>query len=181
MGEREDDDRLMARVASGDADAFRQLVDRHADRVLALARRVLNQQADAEDVTQEVFTRLWTRADTYRPGQARFTTWLYRIVMNASLNTRRGPAPAASLDDEPEPATDTPGPDQAAANRQTRDRVDSAIGTLPISQRAAIALTASRELSNREAAAIMQLSVKALEALLVRARRSLRTQLGDLR
>lgn len=171
----------MARIAAGDADAFRQLVDRHADRVLALARRVLLHRPDAEDVAQEVFTRLWTRPDGYRQGRGRFTTWLYRVVVNASLNARRkhgeDPLPAT---EEPADTTD-PGPEALARGRESRARIDAALADLPVNQRTAMALILDRELNNREAAAAMGLSVKALEALLVRARRTLRNRLTDLK
>lgn len=182
MGEREDDDdQLMARVAAGDASAFHALVDRHADRVLVLSRRILGNQADAEDAVQEVFVRLWTRAGRYRAGRARFTTWLYRIVVNASLNMRRGAAHAPAPASPPEPVDPGDGPEVTAAAAQTRARLDRAIDGLPANQRTAVALTLRRELSNREAARTMAISVKALEALLVRARRSLRSALAEAR
>lgn len=179
MGEREDDDRLVARVAAGDAVAFRALVDRHADRVFALSRRILGNGADAEDAVQEVFVRLWTRADRYRPGRAKCTTWLYRIVVNASLNMRRGPGQAPAPESPDEAVEPAAGPEAATESAQARERLRRAVDDLPVNQRTAVALTLDRELSNREAAAAMAISVKALESLLVRARRSLRSTLAE--
>ncbi|MES1945600.1 ECF subfamily RNA polymerase sigma-24 subunit [Salinisphaera sp. PC39] len=181
MGEREDDDELVARVAQGDADAFEVLADRHADRVFALSRRILGNDADAEDAAQEVFVRLWTRADRYRPGRARFTTWLYRVTTNTCLNMRRGTVEAPMPDSPPEQAAPDGDPETAAEAALQRERLTKAIDGLPANQRTAVSLSLQREFSNREAAAAMTISVKALEALLVRARRSLRAALAGAR
>ncbi len=179
MGEREDDDGLLARIGSGDRDAFGRLMDRHADRVFALARAMLGSAADAEDVTQDVFVTVWRRAEDWRPGGARFSTWLYRVTVNQSLNhknrvaARHAPLDQAAEQQDPAPAAD----DQLDADRR-RQRVNAAVADLPESQRTAVTLTYTTGLSNAEAAAAMAISVKALEALLVRARRTLRETLG---
>src|SRR4051812_9076331 len=79
---------LMARIATGDEQAFRLLSQRHAGRALAVARRILANEAVAEEITQEAFLRVWIHAARWRPA-ARFRTWLYRIVVNLCLNERR--------------------------------------------------------------------------------------------
>ena len=81
----------MTRVADGDAAAFRLLVERHLPRGHAIARRVLQTEADAEDALQEAFTKVWVHAPRWRPGRAAFSTWLYRIVVNACLDAARRP------------------------------------------------------------------------------------------
>jgi len=72
------DEALVARIAEGEERAFRTLVERHMQRSMRLAQRVLGNAADAEEVVQEAFLRLWTKADTWQPGRGRFTTWFFR-------------------------------------------------------------------------------------------------------
>ena len=179
MGEHEDDDGLLARIGSGDRHAFGRLMDRHADRVFTLARAVLGSAADAEDVTQDVFVTVWRKADDWRPGR--------RPLHDLAL-PRHG---------QPEPEPQEPGRRAARAARSgggaagpgagggrpaRRGPPDAAgneaVADLPESQRTAVTLTYTTGLSNAEAAAAMAISVKALEALLVRARRTLRETLG---
>ena len=81
---------LMARVARGDQLAFRLLSRRHARAALALARRIVGNDAIAEELVQEAFLRVWVNAPRWRP-QAAFRTWLYRIVINLCLNETRRP------------------------------------------------------------------------------------------
>jgi RNA polymerase sigma-70 factor (ECF subfamily) len=179
MGEREDDDGLLARIGSGDRHAFGRLMDRHADRVLALARSVLRSSADAEDVTQDVFLAVWHGAEGWQPGRARFATWLYRVTLNRSLNHKtRVAARHAPLDAAAEQADPAPAADDAIDAGRRRERLARAVAGLPKGQRAAVTLTYATGLSNADAAAAMDISVKALEALLVRARRTLRDVLG---
>src|SRR6476469_8836997 len=90
------DHELMARAAKGDGQAFRTLAERHAERALGLARRILGNEAIAEDVVQDAFLRVWINAPRWRP-EAAFRTWLYRIVVNLCLNARRR-APDLPLD-----------------------------------------------------------------------------------
>jgi len=84
-----DDAELVAQAQQGDAEAFEQLLDRHQRYAFNLAYRVLGDYAEAEDVTQEAFVRAWRGLPGFR-GQARFTTWLYRIVHNLCLNRLPG-------------------------------------------------------------------------------------------
>lgn len=173
------DEVLVARVANGDARAFRMLTDRHLDRTVTLARRVLGGAADAEDVAQEAFLRLWQHADRFRPAEARFSTWFYRITMNLCLDRKRRPA-HDTLENVPEPVD--PALDAVAlVERSELGRlVARAVDDLPERQRAAVSLCYDAGLSNAEAAAAMEVSVGALETLLVRARRALRGTLAPL-
>ncbi len=167
---------LMARVARGDQQAFRVLARRHAGAAHRLARRIVGNDALAEDIVQDALLRVWINAARWRP-QAAFRTWLYRVVVNLCLNARRRPAdlPLAAAGD-PAGQDDT----AAALERRERDRaVAAAIEALPARQRAAIVLTYQEGLSNAEAAAVLDASVSGLEALLVRAKRTLRAALGD--
>ncbi|MEE3622959.1 RNA polymerase sigma factor [Nitrospirillum sp. BR 11752] len=173
------DEYLVGRVAEGDAQAFRVLTDRHLDRTVTLARRVLGGAAEAEDVAQEAFLRLWQHAERFRPAEARFSTWFYRITMNLCLDRKRRPAHDA-LESVPEPVD--PSLDAVAlVERSELGRlVARAVDDLPERQRAAISLCYDAGLSNAEAAAAMEVSVGALETLLVRARRALRATLAPL-
>ena len=172
------DEELMRRVAGGDQPAFRLLAQRCVPQAIALARRFLGNTADAEEVVQEAMLRVWTTAPRWRP-EARFRTWLYRVVVNLCLNRKRR-APFASLAEAGEPAD--PRPDAAAQLEQgQRDRaIADAIARLPDRQRAAILLTYHEGLGNAEAAAVLGTTRSAIETLLVRAKQSLRRQLGPL-
>lgn len=176
--EEESDEALMLKIARGDERAFRLLAPRYASRAVGLARRVSGSTADAEEIVQEAFLRVWIHAPRWRPTAA-FRTWFYRIVFNLALNRkRRTPfSPLAAAGDPPDPALG------AAERMETAERsvmVDSAIASLPPRQRAAIVLTYNDELSNAEAAIVLGTSVSAFETLLVRAKRSLRERLRPM-
>lgn len=173
----DDDAFLLRRIADGDRGAFDRLSRRHLDRAYAVALRMTGSRADAEDVVQEVFLRLWQRPDAWRPGQAQFSTWLYRVVVNRCLDLKRRPK-AGALDAIAEPQDPRPDAeaDLVAAARQRA--VNDAVEALPERQRAAIALTYTAGLKNTEAASALDISVKAFEALLVRAKRELRDALA---
>ena len=166
----------MARVARGDEQAFRLLSRRHVGAASALARRILGNDAVAEDLVQEAFLRVWLNAPRWRP-EAAFRTWLYRIVVNLCLNERRRPStlPLNFAGDPPDPAAT---PDADLATRERDKLVADAIDALPARQRAAIVLTYQQGLSNAEAANSLDTSVSGLETLLVRAKRALRAALG---
>ena len=173
----ETDEMLVAKVADGDRRAYGRLVDRHLDRTVTIARRILNNQADAEDVAQEAFLRLWRHADRFDPGAARFSTWFYRVTTNLCLDrTRR--APMAALEAAGDPADPAMDQERSLADRRTRQAVAAAVADLPDRLRAAVTLTYDGGLSNAEAARALDVSVKALESLLVRARRALREKLA---
>jgi len=172
------DEELMRRIAQGDRGAFDVLARRSVPPAIGLARRVLGNTADAEEVVQEAMLRVWINAPRWRP-EARFRTWLYRIVFNLCLNRRRRPA-FASLDEAGDPAS----PEPDASTRMERDQRDraiaAAIASLPERQRAAIVLTYRQGLGNAETAEALGTSVSAVETLLVRAKQALRRALGAL-
>lgn len=168
----------MARVAGGDAGAFRRLMDRHVDAAYRLARRIAGSRADAEDAVQEAFLKVWARAGSWKPGGARFSTWLWRVVVNQSLDFRpnRRHAP---LDEAAEPRDTRPDAAEAIAGRQEERLLDRSIAGLPERQRAALALVYGAGASNAEAAEALGISVGALEQLLVRAKRTLRERMKE--
>lgn len=174
------DDELVARVALGDEAACRLLVDRHLTRMLALARRMLGSHADAEEVAQEVFLRVWTHASRWEPGRAQFSTWLHRVATNLCLDRLRRHT-TDDIDSIPEPQSEDPTPEEELVRQDLAQRVDLALQALPARQRAAVTLTHYQGLSNIEAAEILNVSVEAVESLLGRARRQLRVALATER
>jgi len=163
---------LMARAATGDERAFRTLAERHAGAALKLARRILGNETMAEDAVQDAFLRVWINAPRWRP-EAAFRTWLYRIVVNLCLNVRRR-APELPLDAAVERADPGLAPDQQLEIGERDLRLAAAIAALPERQRAAVVLTYQEGFSNAEVAAVLDVSVSGVEALLVRARHALR-------
>lgn len=176
--ERPSDDELVAAVASGDEAACRALMDRHLARMVALGRRMLGNQADAEEVAQEVFLRVWTHADRWEPGKAQFGTWLHRVATNLCLDRLRKSRPTDDIDAIPDLASGEPGPDRQLEQRELAARVDAALQQLPERQRAAVVLSHYQGLGNIEAADILGVTVEAVESLLSRARRQLRVSLA---
>ena len=173
-----DDRVLMARVALGDDSAFRTLTERHAQLVFGLAWRLLGDAAEAEDVVQETFAKLWVGAKGWTPLGGGLGAWLRRIATNACLDRLRR---RRHLSDEavPDRADERPGADVAIDAERRRAAVATAIQSLPDRQRAAIVLTYYEGVPNAEAAAMLELGVKALESLLVRARLALRRSLAN--
>jgi len=170
------DEALLALYAQGDQAAARALMLRHAPRLLALASRMLKDRAEAEDVTQEAMLRLWKIAPDWQGGQAKVSTWLYRIASNLCvdrLRKKRG----VGLDQAPEPADQTPGAEQQMMAADRGKALHAAMERLPERQRLALTLRHFQELPNPEIAAIMGTSTEAVESLLSRARRTLA---GDL-
>jgi RNA polymerase sigma-70 factor, ECF subfamily len=183
VAEPRSDETLMAAIATGDQLAFARLVERHLARTVGLATRLMGSRADGEEIAQEAFTRVWSHAARWRPlgagGNARFTTWLYRIVVNLAIDRKRRPVHAA-MDDVDEPVDETDDGFVRIHRRQVSDAVTAAMMQLPERQRVALALCFFEGLSNIEAGKIMSLSVGAVESLLVRARRSLRQGLAGV-
>lgn len=172
------DEALMARVARGDEPAFRALSRRHLPAMLGLARRILGNAADAEDVAQEAMLRVWTHAPRWQPLAA-FRTWLTRVVVNLCLDRKRRAA-WVNLDAAGEIADPAPGATEQAESNERERRLNAAIAELPDRQRAAIALTYGDGMSNAQVAEILDTSVSAVETLLVRGKQNLRRALAGL-
>lgn len=172
----DDDDRLLSGIAAGDRSAFQRLRERHLNRVFSLALRVTGSRADAEDAAQEAFTRAWRKAASWQPGEAKFSTWLYRVTMNLCIDSRRKPR-AEQLDPDLPLRDPSPGAEAMLLAAEQEARVRAAMAELPERQREAMALCYTLGLSNAEAADTMEISVKAYESLLVRAKRDIRARL----
>ena len=172
------DEALMARVARGDEPAYRLLTRRHLPAMLGLARRILGNAADAEDVAQEAMLRVWTHAPRWQPLAA-FRTWLTRVVVNLCLDRKRR-RPWVGLDAAGEIADPAPGVTETAEQNERERLLAAAIAELPARQRTAIVLTYSEGMSNAQVADMLDTSVSAVETLLVRAKQNLRARLGHM-
>lgn len=175
----ESDETLMVQAGEGSHDACHELVTRHLGRVVAFAGRSLGDRTEAEDVAQEVFERLWTHARDWRPGRARLTTWLHRVALNLCLD-RLARKRERHLDDHREPADPKPSSVALMEQKDIGRCVNRELTTLPDKQKIAITLCHYQGLRNIEAAEIMGVSVEALESLLARGRRTLRSRLREL-
>lgn len=168
------DEALMVKIAQGDRLAARELMQRRLPRVLGMAQRMLNDPMEAEDIAQETFLRVWKAADRWEAGRAQVSTWIGRIAINLCYDRLR--KRREILTDEPPDRPDT-APDQEVqlARSETGNRVADAVAQLPERQRRALEMVHFQEMSNIKAAEIMEISVDALESLLARGRRKLKS------
>ena len=179
MDRKDVDDALMAQVAAGDLQAWPSLVNRHLRGVVAYAWTILGDGAEAEDVAQETFVRLMRKAPDWQPGAARLRTWLLRVATNLCIDRRRMYRPEC-LDSAGDVAAEGHG-EQITVRRMAHTRaVGDALARLPERQRTAVTLVHYHGLSNIEAATVLAVSVDAVESLLSRGRRSLRTYLAPV-
>lgn len=172
------DEALMARIARGDERAFRELAGRHLPATVGLARRILGNAAEAEDVAQEAMLRVWTYAPRWQP-LALFRTWLTRVVVNLCIDRRRR-APWVNLEAAGEIADPAPNAGDRAEQDERERLLKGAIAKLPERQRAAIVLTYGDGMSNAQVAEILDTSVSAVETLLVRGKQNLRRALDSV-
>lgn len=167
------DDLLLERMREDDVEAYRELVERHMNRAFGVAMRVLKNPTDAEDVAQDAFVKAWTNRHRWEPGRAKFSTWLYRVVVNRCIDLRRSPR-EEWIDDVPEPADEAEDSVSQIHRRQIYGQLEDALGRLPTQQRVAVVLSYYEDLSNAEIAEVMSTSVSAVESLLKRGRKGLR-------
>ncbi|MEZ5919681.1 MAG: sigma-70 family RNA polymerase sigma factor [Alphaproteobacteria bacterium] len=179
--EEDDDESLVARICERDHRAFATLVRRHTDRFYACAWRMCGNDAQAEDIVQDAFLKLWARPDAFKPDRgARFTTWFTRVVTNLAIDTMRRKKPLAAGDALDTMAAPEPDAEKLLAKREEADTLEHAIQALPSRQKAALNLCFYEGLSNKEAAAILGIRVKALESLLMRAKGNVRDTLARM-
>lgn len=168
-----DDDLLLRRIALDDEAAFRVLVSRHIDRAFALSLRILGNRADAEDVIQDAFLKVWIHRGRWVEGRAKFSTWLYRVVTNRCIDFTRQPR-GEDVDSVPELADDQPDAVSSIHRDEVHDMLEIAMKRLPDQQRVAVVLSYHENLSNGEIAEVMGTTVSAVESLLKRGRQQLR-------
>ena len=148
----------------------------HATRLLG------GDRAEAEDVAQEAMMRLWRAAPEWRQGEAKVTTWLYRVVANLAVDRlRKRKGGMAALDEVAEPMDERPTAHEAIAEGQRLAALHQALGELPERQREAVVLRHIEGLSNPEIAEIMQIGLEAVESLTARGKRALAAKLSGQR
>ncbi|MEO1703763.1 MAG: RNA polymerase sigma factor [Pseudomonadota bacterium] len=174
------DEALLVLYANGDATAARSLTLRLAPRIMAHAFRMLNDRAEAEDVTQEALMRLWKIAPDWRRGEAQVTTWLYRVTANLCTDRLRK-ARTTDLDEVPEIVDGAPSADETLIDKARAQALNDALATLPERQREAVVLRHIEGMTNPEIARIMDISVEAVESLTARGKRALAAILAGRR
>ena len=182
----ERDIQLMEKVRSGDAEAFRELVEAHQQRVIGTVTRMIGDRIEAEDLAQQIFVRVWKSAPRWEPT-AKFTTWLYTILRNLVFNECRRRARHkttsldAAMDDENRPQQFADGnvkaPDTTMLDEEMQDAIERAIQELPEAQRMAVIMRRYQDVSYEEIGEVLELTVPAVKSLLFRARTDLREKL----
>ncbi len=183
---------LLEGLRRGEASAVEALVDRYGGWIHRVARRLLDDPRDAEEVTQDVLLSVVQKIGTFK-GEAAFSSWIYRITANAAYQRLRSRRARAEVSLEPflpvfdgegryaEPVVDWSSRlDDAAAAREARDAIERGIGRLPEEYRIVLVLRDVEGLSNEEVAAALELSIAAVKSRLHRARLFLRQQLAHL-
>ena len=169
---------LLGRSAAGDTAAFRALVDRHLSAMLAVARRMLRDDAEAEDVVQEAMLRLWRSSEKLDIGDYGARPWLRRVVSNLCIDRVRAARNTLLTDEVPE-RPQAPIQEVGIERREASVRVESALKALPERQRIALVLFHYEGLSQIEIGKALGVSDEAVESLLSRARRALKGALAD--
>jgi len=174
------DEALLVLYANGDSAAAQALVARLTPRVLGYAARLLSDRSEAEDVTQEAMLRLWKIAPDWRQGEAKVSTWLYRVVSNLCtdrLRKKRGVA----LDCVAEPEDGKPSVEQSMIETERAAALQEALAKLPRRQRQAVVLRHLEGATNPQIAQILEISVEAVESLTARGKRALTALLAEKR
>ncbi|MEM6941512.1 MAG: RNA polymerase sigma factor [Pseudomonadota bacterium] len=167
---------LLARYVAGDAAAARLLTAALLPRAFGHAARVLGDRTEAEDVAQDAMMRLWRIAPAWRAGEAKLSTWLYRVVANLCTDRLRARR-STGLDDIDEPADPATSAEAHLQNVARTDALQAALQTLPERQRQAVVLRHIEGLSNPEIAEVLDIGVEAVESLTARGKRGLKAAL----
>lgn len=170
---------LMRRIAAKDAAAYRELVGKYLNFCVRFAERMTGNRQDAEEIAQDVCLKVWNEAARWEP-QAKFSTWLYRVVTNRCIDYKRRIVPFAPIDAETMADT-APSADATMMREQQAARVRAALDALPERQRAAVVLSYYEGISNQQAAEAMELQLGAFQQLLFRARQNLKESLSGER
>ena len=175
------DEALLVLFANGEPAAARTLTLRLTPKAFGHAARLLGNRAEAEDVAQEALLRLWRVAPEWRQGEAKVTTWLYRVVANLCTDRLRRSGRGVALDAVPEPEDEARGPLDKMQAEARAEALQTALDGLPDRQRQAVVLRHIEGLANPEIAEIMEISVDAVESLTARGKRALSAALEGRR
>jgi RNA polymerase sigma factor (sigma-70 family) len=175
----DEDALLLSKFALGDQGAARELTGRLMPGVLRQAWRLLGDEAEAEDVAQDAMLKLWRQAGEWRAGEARISTWLYRVTHNLCIDRIRKRRPTAAIENVAEPIDPTPSALERLANSEESRALARAILALPERQSQAVVLRHFEGLSNPEIGERLDCTVEAVESLLARARRQLTVDMSD--
>ncbi len=174
------DEQIVGLVQNGDTRAFTELVRRHQDAVYAMALRFTGDSKDAEDVGQDVFLKAFRSLPGFK-GEARFTTWLYRIAYNLCIDwlrkTRRSRGRNVPIEDAGDVADGGAGPESGLLSTEDKAGVKRAVGELEERYRSVVILHYYQKLSYDEISGALGIPVKTVETRLYRARRMLREKL----
>ncbi len=177
----ETDEALLAAYAASDPRAARALTLRLGPRVFGHAMRMTGNRAEAEDITQEALLRLWRQAPDWRSGEAKVSTWLYRVTGNLCIDRARARRPSVALDAITEPADEAVHSEARLQDKARMEALQVALVSLPDRQRQAVVLRHIEGLGNPEIARIMDMSVEAVESLTARGKRALSAALAGRR
>ncbi len=180
MNDRGDEELLLA-FAGGDVAAARALTGRLGPRVFSHAMRMLGDRAEAEDVAQDALLKLWRIAPGWRVGEAKVTTWLYRVTANLCIDRMRKRRSGPDLDAIPELADEAPSAAQQIQQNARAEALQDALNELPDRQRQAVILRHIEGLSNPEIGEIMDIGPRAVESLTARGKRALEAILSGRR
>ncbi len=171
-----EDERLIGLVADQNREAYATLVRRYGLRYRNLALGILNDVQLAEDIVQDAFLKLWTSPQTFKPGKASFTTWFHRLIVNRCIDEKRRKKPD-ELPQEYDVSDFRPGASEQLEKEEQLVTVMNRVGQLKQRQTLAIMLFHFDGLNMKDAAAVMDISPKAFESLLMRSREALKAKL----
>lgn len=181
------DQELVARAAAGSREAFDDLVRRHQVSIVSLARALTNGSADAEDIAQEVFLRVWRSLRGFR-GDSTFRTWLHRVAVNVihshhgrMSRLRRMFQPPSADPDATDPIEQAADPVNVESDVVMRDAIDKALASLPEELRVAVTLRDVQGLDYREIASVLDVPMGTVESRIFRGRQRLKPLLEPLR
>lgn len=181
----QEDIALMLRVGKGDEVAFSALIEKHQDAVVGTVAKMLGSPTEAEDISQQVFLRLWKSAPRYKPT-AKFTTFMFTITRNLVFNEtrRKRNKVQVSMEEQGEDwgaqfaDSQTKDPSQESLSAELVKAVDAAIAKLPEKQRMAVVLRRYEDMPYEEIAQVLETSVSAVKSHLFRARTALKEELA---
>ncbi|MCP4395128.1 MAG: sigma-70 family RNA polymerase sigma factor [Alphaproteobacteria bacterium] len=175
------DEDLMKDVANGSQASFTKLVNRHIHPAIGYANKMTSGNHEAEEAVQEAFIKIWEHAPSWQPDRATFKTWFYRILTNKCIDILRKNKKIIIGVDENQIDNEHKHAEEQLEKKQQNQLIVSYIDKLPERQKSALMLSYYEGFSNKEAAEILDVGIKGFESLLVRARKTLRETMKDVR